>query len=133
MLVANKIDKVPAQELDELKELLASAYGDRQYCMVSAKEKTNIEELRDKITGASGMHNIGASQPVVTNARHYGALSMALQAAERVTAGLRSGLPTDLVALEIRQVLHHLGEVTGGTISNDEILGNIFKNFCIGK
>jgi tRNA modification GTPase len=64
--------------------------------------------------------------------RHYEALERSLQAVKRVQEGLSTGLPGDLLAQDIRETLHYLGEITG-EITNNEVLGNIFKNFCIGK
>jgi tRNA modification GTPase len=69
---------------------------------------------------------------IVTNVRHYEALKKSLEAILRVTDGLESGISGDLLAQDIREVLYYLGEITGN-ISTDEVLGNIFKNFCIGK
>jgi tRNA modification GTPase len=68
----------------------------------------------------------------VTNARHYEALLRAHESTQRVVQGLHSAIPTDLLTVDIRETLHHLGEITGH-ITTDEVLGNIFKNFCIGK
>ena len=70
--------------------------------------------------------------PVVSNARHYDALQKALEATERVREGMDAGVPSDLVSIDINQALFHLGEITG-EISTDDLLGNIFSNFCIGK
>jgi tRNA modification GTPase len=69
---------------------------------------------------------------MVTNVRHYEALKRASEAMARAREGLDSGLSSDLFAMDVRQVLHYLGEITG-EITTDEILGNIFANFCIGK
>jgi tRNA modification GTPase len=69
---------------------------------------------------------------VISNIRHFEALSLAADNLNRVKEGLSSGLPSDLLAQDLRQVTHYLGEITG-EITTDEVLGNIFKNFCIGK
>jgi tRNA modification GTPase len=74
----------------------------------------------------------GEDDVVITNARHFEALTRAGEAIDRVTKGLKSGLPSDLLAQDIRQVLHYIGEITG-EVTTDEILGNIFSKFCIGK
>ena len=79
--------------------------------------------------------NIGSikhQDVVISNIRHYNALKATLEALSRVSEGLASSLPTDLLAQDIREALHYLGEITG-EVTTDEILGNIFKNFCIGK
>ena len=74
----------------------------------------------------------GKNDVVVTNVRHYEALTKAGKAVDRALEGLDTALPTDLLAMDIREVLYHLGEITG-EVTNDEVLGNIFKNFCVGK
>ena len=99
---------------------------------ISAKEKTGIDDLKSAIA-ASQKDILGNSDAVlVSNIRHFDALSSAATALERVEAGLSSGTPTDLVAQDLREALYHLGSILG-EISTDEILGNIFRNFCIGK
>lgn len=70
---------------------------------------------------------------VVSNIRHYEALSRALEAIHRVQDGLTMQLSGDLVSQDLRECLFHLAEIVGGEITNDEVLGNIFKHFCIGK
>ena len=72
------------------------------------------------------------SNIIVSNIRHYNSLYESKLSIDRVLEGIESKIPTDLVAQDIRQILHYLGEITG-EITTDEILGNIFKNFCIGK
>ena len=69
---------------------------------------------------------------VISNIRHYNALKSSSDSLARVSEGLTCALPTDLLAQDIREVLHYLGEITG-EVTTDEVLGNIFKNFCIGK
>ena len=78
-------------------------------------------------------HVDGNDNTIVTNIRHYEALHHALEAITRVQQSLSDGLPGDLIAEDLRQCLHHLAEITGGEITSDEVLANIFKNFCIGK
>ena len=78
-------------------------------------------------------HVDGNDNTIVTNIRHYEALHHALEAITRVQQALSDGLPGDLIAEDLRQCLHHLAEITGGEITSDEVLTNIFKNFCIGK
>ena len=78
-------------------------------------------------------HVDGNDNTIVTNIRHYEALHHALEAITRVQQALSDGLPGDLIAEDLRQCLHHLAEITGGEITSDEVLANIFKNFCIGK
>ncbi len=79
--------------------------------------------------------NIGSikhQDVLISNIRHFNALNSAAESLTRVSEGLSSALPSDLLAQDIREALHYLGEITG-EVTTDEILGNIFKNFCIGK
>lgn len=99
---------------------------------ISAKEKTGIEELKSALA-SSQKDIIGAADTVlVTNIRHFEALSSAYAALERVRSGLSAGIPTDLVAQDLREALHHLGSILG-EISTPEILASVFSRFCVGK
>lgn len=135
ILLINKIDKLTPEVVQPVTQRANFPSLQEQDALLpfSARSRTNLHLLEEELGRASQLSLIGGNDAIVTNARHHAALSQALSAARLVSDGLRTGLPSDLVALEIRQVLHFIGEVTGGTISNDEILGNIFKNFCIGK
>jgi len=99
---------------------------------VSAKYKNNIQLLINELVNAVQLAKIDNNEIVITNLRHYQALQNAWQAIERVNYGIQTGISTDFLAQDIRQVLHFIGELTG-EFTTDEILGNIFKNFCIGK
>lgn len=135
ILLINKMDKLSheAAQLLSQRPNFAALHEQDSLLPFSARTRANLHLLEDELARAAQLSLIGGNDAIVTNARHHEALSQALNAARLVSDGLHTGLPSDLVALEIRQVLHFIGEVTGGTISNDEILGNIFKNFCIGK
>ena len=99
---------------------------------ISAKTGTGIQNLRSALA-TSQRDLLGDSDTtLVTNQRHIQALSDARISLWRVSEGLASGLPTDLAAQDIREAIYHLGSIVG-EISSDEVLGNIFKNFCIGK
>lgn len=98
---------------------------------LSAKFKTNQQDLETALEKAVGSIKV-ENQTIVTNLRHFEALTKAKEALVRVEEGLSTSIPGDLLAMDIRQTLHHLGEITGN-VSNDELLGNIFANFCIGK
>jgi len=99
---------------------------------ISAKHKHNIKELENSLLKAINHTAVSDSGTIITNVRHYEALGKAHQAIERVADGLENQIPSDFLAMDIREVLHYLGEISG-EVTNDEILGNIFKNFCIGK
>ena len=80
----------------------------------------------------AGIDTLNSNQLVITNSRHYGVLVKALKEIDNVQEGIDSNLSGDLLAIDLRQALYHLGEITG-QVSNDDLLGNIFANFCIGK
>ena len=99
---------------------------------ISAKEKQNMQELVDKLLKATQIPQIGENDVIVTNLRHYEALSQALVAIRRVQKGLQEHISGDFLSQDVRECLHFLGEITG-QITTDEVLGNIFSRFCIGK
>ncbi|MCB0477457.1 MAG: tRNA uridine-5-carboxymethylaminomethyl(34) synthesis GTPase MnmE [Crocinitomicaceae bacterium] len=99
---------------------------------ISAKENQNIDELLKRLVQTVEDLKMGDDSVVISNLRHYESLMHALEGVERIEEGFEVELPSDLIAMDIRQISHHLGEITG-KISTDDILGNIFANFCIGK
>ena len=100
---------------------------------ISAKRRNGITELQELLVKAAALPEVTQNDVVVSNVRHYEALSHALEAIHRVQDGMSIGLSGDLVSQDLRECLFHLAEIVGGEITNDEVLGNIFKNFCIGK
>ena len=105
----------------------------QQECVfISAKKEENIQTLEDKLYHISQIESLGQQDIIVTNMRHYEALCQALAAIERVEDGLNTGISGDFLSQDIRECSHYLGEITG-EITNDEVLGNIFSHFCIGK
>lgn len=125
ILIGNKIDKL-MENPREFKEMV-----ELDTVFVSAKRKENIQLLAGKLVEAVGSEEY-SDQAIVSNIRHYEALTEARKAIQNVEHGLRSNIPTDLLTIDIRQSLHHLGSITG-QVTTDEILGNIFNRFCIGK
>ncbi len=125
ILVANKIDKL--EEIpSHLKEIL-----NMQTVFVSAKRRENIHLLAETLVNVlKEKGNI--DDIIVNNSRHYEAISKALEALEQVKEGIDNNIPTDLTAIDLRQALYYLGSITG-EVTTDEILGNIFSKFCIGK
>jgi tRNA modification GTPase len=99
---------------------------------ISAKKQINIDKLKEILVNTQNNLKVSADTTLVTNIRHYEALSDAQDALYRVEEGLNNQIPTDLVAQDIREALYHLGSIVG-EINTDEILGNIFSRFCIGK
>ena len=126
IVVGNKSDKLnDSVKLKELETLPG-------FISISAKEQSNLNVLVDALKTSANLDKLDTNDVLVTNARHYEALLRAYESTQRVAKGLDTNLPTDLLAVDIRETLHHLGEITG-QITTDEVLGNIFKNFCIGK
>lgn len=100
---------------------------------ISAKHDVNISQLEEEIFKAADVPEIQQNDVVVTNARHYEALSLALDDIIRVEDALNADLPTDLLSEDLRACIHHLAEIVGGEITTDETLQNIFSKFCVGK
>lgn len=120
LTVVNKLDAAPAAPLPP------GAIG------ISAKLGEGIEALREALCRAVDASPLRRGDTIVSNSRHHEALTAAGEALGRALRGLSEGLPTDLLSEEVRQVIHHLGTITG-EITTDQILGNIFSKFCIGK
>ncbi|MDR1585497.1 MAG: tRNA uridine-5-carboxymethylaminomethyl(34) synthesis GTPase MnmE [Prevotellaceae bacterium] len=130
ILVFNKIDKISSEELDVLNQLFEVFEAERIY--ISAKNKTHIEKLQNALIKASQLPEICPGDVVISNVRHYNALRKALVSIQRVSEGLDNDVSGDFLSQDIRECISYLGEITG-QISNDEILGNIFGKFCVGK
>ncbi|WP_110310282.1 tRNA uridine-5-carboxymethylaminomethyl(34) synthesis GTPase MnmE [Dysgonomonas alginatilytica] len=130
ILVFNKVDIIPAARKEHKEQLLSDLIPDRIF--ISAKYHQGTENLQDILVEAANIPEFGEQDVVVTNMRHYEALKNALAAITRVSDGMESGLSSDFLAQDIRECMHYLGEITG-QISTDDILGNIFSKFCIGK
>lgn len=126
VVVANKVDKT---NIEQIKEKFK---GIENVVYLSAKEKTNLDSLKDKLFDFVNAGALAKNDVVVTNARHYEALTKANEALLKVLEGLDSNITGDFLAMDIRQSLHHLGEITG-EITTDDLLDNIFTRFCIGK
>jgi tRNA modification GTPase len=125
LIVGNKIDK---KNLDEIRD----EFPDFEALFISAKEKLFIDDLKQKLVSLFDSRTVNVTETVVTNARHVESLRHTGVAMQRTIEGLDHGVPGDLLAQDIREALHHLGEITG-EITTDDLLGNIFGKFCIGK
>lgn len=99
---------------------------------VSSTQGTGLDRLRQVMVDAVSRDKAASSDILLTNARHYDALGRADAALRQVAAALTQGIPADLVAVDLRDALYHLGSITGEVVP-DDILGNIFSRFCIGK
>lgn len=110
----------------------SSSFSDIDAVMISAKEGIGIDTLRATLRGVANTTSLDSGSVVVSNMRHYSALDKALSALRNALSAMDNDVPTDLLSEDIRQILHHLGEITGEITSTD-ILQNIFSKFCIGK
>lgn len=129
IIIFNKLDLLTETQIDTLKRTFGEA---EKTLFISAKERTNIDALQAALYAAAQLPETAHSDVIVTNLRHYEALRNAHEAIVRVQSGLASGLSGDLLAQDLRECLNYLGEITG-QITSDEVLGNIFAHFCIGK
>ncbi|WP_159517259.1 tRNA uridine-5-carboxymethylaminomethyl(34) synthesis GTPase MnmE [Sunxiuqinia indica] len=131
IIVGNKADIGGNEKIKEM--LAAFILGENEdMVFISAKKQQNLESLIDLLKENANLQQPEGTDIIVSNLRHYEALNNAHQAVIRVIDGLQNGISGDFLAQDIRECLHFLGEITG-EISNDEVLGHIFKNFCIGK
>jgi tRNA modification GTPase len=131
IILINKTDTVSDNRQDELKGKIILEDNDG-LLFISAKEKSGLDELRLNLGQVVMKDKLSSDDVIITNIRHYEALVRVSESLGRVIAGLEDQIPEDLIAMDIRQAIHYLGEITG-EITSDEILGNIFRNFCIGK
>lgn len=131
IIVINKIDQASPALISQLSKKIGTN-GKQSLVFISAREKTGLDELRKMLVDSSITEKLDSNEVIISNVRHYEALTNVSDALGRVLDGLDNNIPEDLIAIDIRQAIHYLGEITG-EITTDEILGNIFKNFCIGK
>ena len=123
--VGNKIDTAPAATVKHLE-------SGNDMVLISAAQETNIDVLKKKLTDIVHLPDFKTGDAIVTNLRHYDSLMQTKSALKAVVEGINQGITNDFLALDIRQALHHLGEITG-QITTDDLLDNIFSKFCIGK
>lgn len=126
LVIVNKCDKATPITITPLPE-------NATQINISAKTKQGIEQLKTQLSLLLPDADIMAGSAIVSNIRHLKALQSANDDINRVLEGLQTDLPTDLVSQDLRSCLYHLAQITGGEIQTDEVLGNIFKHFCIGK
>jgi tRNA modification GTPase len=125
LVIINKVDLLTNADQDKY----SSNLGKQTHLFISAQTQLGLKELKQKL---SDLVQGETFETIITNNRHYATLKDALEATLAVRKGLSDGLSSDLLAIDLRATLDHLGTVTG-TVSTDELLGNIFANFCIGK
>jgi len=126
VVIANKKDLLSADEIANLQSELSNVL------LISAKNNEGIEDLKNQLLSFVNTGALRNNETIVTNTRHYDSLLKALEEIQKVNYGLQTNLPSDLMAIDIREALYHFGNITG-EVTNDELLGNIFANFCIGK
>jgi tRNA modification GTPase len=130
VIVINKSDLISSEETESLLVQLETL--NLKQILISAKQKTGIDELKNTLLSFVNTGALRNNETIVTNTRHYDSLLKALDEIQKVKFGLESNLSSDLMALDIKEALYHFGLITG-QVTNDELLGNIFANFCIGK
>ena len=130
IIVGNKIDRADANTTDKIRSMQLLENEDLVF--ISAKSGLNIDELIDRMRETLALDKIGSEDIIVTNMRHFEALSKASESISRVAAGLDYPLSGEFMAQDIRECLHYLGTIIG-EVTEDEVLGYIFKHFCIGK
>ncbi len=122
--VGNKIDKA--------NRFILRSLENQNFVMISAAQKTNLQDLKDQILSHFHINTVKQGDVLVTNLRHYQNLMATNDSLNRVLSGMETSVTGDFLAMDIRQSLHHLGEITG-EITTEDLLDNIFSKFCIGK
>ncbi|MEO0628168.1 MAG: tRNA uridine-5-carboxymethylaminomethyl(34) synthesis GTPase MnmE [Bacteroidota bacterium] len=135
LVVANKMDLNPYTSYDHYfsqVDHLSWEISEERWIPMVARNAQNLDLLRDRLYQFGVGQDWRGDNLILTNARHYAALQAADQDLQAVETGLANGITSDFVAMDIRASLRHLGEIAG-EVSTDDLLGNIFSNFCIGK
>ena len=130
IILFNKADLLTVEKQEDFNSILPELEAKRLF--ISAKQHQNTNQLQKLLVNTAAIPSIGEDDVIVTNMRHYEALKKALEAILRVKDGLEINITHDFLAQDIRECMFYIGEITG-QISTDEILGNIFSKFCIGK
>jgi tRNA modification GTPase len=130
LILINKKDVLSDEDVSDINLKLETL--NVTLILISAKQKSGIEELKNQLLSFVNTGALRNNETIVTNTRHYDSLLKALDEIQKVKYGLQSKLPSDLIAIDIKEALYQFGMITG-QVTNDELLGNIFANFCIGK
>ena len=131
IVLFNKCDKITAERRSEMARTFEEV--DAPKLFLSAKNRMGMDELETLLVETAALPEISQNDVIVTNIRHYEALVRALESIHRVQDGLLMNLSGDFVSQDLRECLSHLAEIVGGAFDVEDVLGNIFKNFCIGK
>lgn len=119
-------------KMDLVQDNILTFIRNQDFIQISAASKTNMNALKERILATFQVHDVRQGDVLVTNLRHYQKLVETNQSLQQVLTGLNTGITGDFLAMDIRQALYHLGEITG-EITSDDLLANIFSKFCIGK
>ncbi|OFX20112.1 MAG: tRNA uridine-5-carboxymethylaminomethyl(34) synthesis GTPase MnmE [Bacteroidetes bacterium GWA2_31_9b] len=131
--LVNKIDTLDKNKIRIIDTILLENLSKKDIQLkISAKTGENIEQLITELLSVVNLNALNQNEVIITNSRHFEALQRASESLNRAISGLQSNISGDFLAQDIRETLHYLGEITG-EITTDEVLSNIFKNFCIGK
>lgn len=130
IIVGNKLDSAIHDTMVQMEAI--DLNDNEKLVFIAAKQKNNLNQLVDLMLSAANLNIADSQDVIVSNVRHYEILRNAHNAILRVLEGIDSGITNDFLAQDIRECLHYMGEITG-EITNHEVLGHIFKNFCIGK
>ena len=131
IVLFNKCDKITAERRSEMARTFEEVNAPKLF--LSAKNRMGLDELETLLVETAALPEISQNDVIVTNIRHYEALVRALESIHRVQDGLLMNLSGDFVSQDLRECLSHLAEIVGGAFDVEDVLGNIFKNFCIGK
>ena len=132
LILLNKKDAASDNQIIDRTMLVKKHFPKIDPLPISAKQQAEVDKLKVALGKAADTYQVGEEEVVVTNVRHMEALSRTLEAVKQTIKGMNDGLSADLFSQDLRQAIHHIGQITG-VISNDEVLENIFANFCIGK
>ncbi|MCS3870705.1 small GTP-binding protein [Chryseobacterium ginsenosidimutans] len=133
IICATKIDEVIPTQYEKAENIFRNAISQEfDFIKISAVENQNIQDLKNELSSYVEQLKSAENNVVITNQRHFEALGKSLDAVNKVKEAISFQISTELLAYELRNALEHLGEISG-EVTNDEILGNIFSKFCIGK
>ncbi|WP_404986729.1 tRNA uridine-5-carboxymethylaminomethyl(34) synthesis GTPase MnmE [Chryseobacterium sp. M5] len=133
IICATKIDEVSPAQYELVENIFRKEISqDFDFITISAVENQNMQDLKDELSSYVEQLKSEESNVVITNQRHFEALGKSLDAVNKVKEAITFQISTELLAYELRNALEHLGEISG-EVTNDEVLGNIFSKFCIGK
>lgn len=133
IICATKIDEVSPATYEKAEDVFRNVISQEfDFIKISAVENQNIQDLKNELSSYVEQLKASENNVVITNQRHFEALQKSLEAVQKVKEAVTFQISTELLAYELRNALEHLGEISG-EVTNDEVLGNIFSKFCIGK